>query len=319
MPDKEDQVITYDDFEQSLKESGIEIVIPEQDEENPPEGIGASGYTPRKTAPSYSNPYYLKYGKGGYNRCILISGNSCLPNCVGYAYGRTLEIGGATSNAKLPTCNAEDWFAMAKTNGLKTGSAPKLGAVIVWRSGNLWNGKDGCGHVAVVEEVSANGQITVSQSNYGGTRFFLTTHKPPYNIFGQTFLGFIYNPYTTEGKAEWKQNKTGWWYEHADGSYTTNGWEKINGKWYYFNADGYMQTGWIKYKDGWYYCDEDGAMVTNWRKINNKWYFFDTNGKMVAGWISWKGKWYYCDDSGAMVTGKKTVPAYFDENGALRR
>ena len=320
MPDKEDQVITYDDFEQSLKQEGIEIVIPEQDDENPPEGIGASGYTPRKTAPSYSNPYYLKAGRGGYNRCILISGNSCLPNCVGYAYGRTLEIGGATSNAKLPTCNAEDWLAVAKANGLKTGKTPKVGAVIVWRSGNLWNGNDGCGHVAVVEEVHADGSILVSQSNYGGTRFFLTTHKPPYNIFGQTFLGFIYNPYTTEGKAMWKQNKTGWWYEHADGSYTTNGWEKINGKWYHFNADGYMQTGWIQDKGKWYFLEESGAMRTGWINSKSKWYFLGSDGAMLTGWVNTGGKWYYLGSDGAMLTGEQAVKAYFNStSGALER
>ena len=318
MPDKEDQVITYDDFEQSLKQEGIEIVIPEQDDENPPEGIGANGYTPRKTAPSYSNPYYLKAGRGGYNRCILISGNSCLPNCVGYAYGRTLEIGGATSNAKLPTCNAEDWFAMAKANGLKTGSAPKLGAVTVWKSGNLWNGADGCGHVGVVEDVYVDGTILVSQSNYGGTRFFLSTIKPPYNIFGQTFLGFIYSPYYT-GEPHWVEDSTGWWYDNGDGSYPKDRWKLISNKWYYFGSDGYMVTGWIKYKGGWFFCDDSGAMVINWRKVKGKWYFFNENGLMQTGWISWKNNWYYCDETGAMVTGKKTVPAYFDENGALRR
>lgn len=296
MPDKE-QTITYDDFEKSLEKEGIEIIVPEEEEEKP-EGIGASGYSPRYTAPTASNPYYLKYGRGGYNRCILISGNSCLPNCVGFAYGRSLEIGGATSNPKLPTCNAEDWYARAKANGLVVGSTPKLGAVIVWRSGNFWNGADGCGHVGIVENIAADGTITVSQSNYGGTRFFLTKHRPPYNIYGQTFVGFVYNPYYVP-KAEWRKDETGWWYRHVDGTYTTNGWEKIDGKWYYFNSNGYMATGWVKDKNKWYYLGTDGAMYEN-------------------RWMNYNGKFYYLGADGAMLTGKHTLPCSFDENGAFK-
>ena len=318
MPNNDEQIITYDDFEKSLQKEGIEVIVPEQDGDDLPEGIGAVGFKKRTTAPSYSNPYYLKYGRGGYNRCILIEGNSCLANCVGYAYGRTLEIGGATSNPKLPTCNAEDWLAVAKANGLKTGKTPKVGAGIVWRSGNLWNGKDGCGHIGVVEEVYADGTILVSQSNYGGTRFFLTKHKPPYNIYGQTFIGFIYNPYYT-GDPHWVKNDTGWWYDNGDGTFPANKWQFINGKWYYFDERGYMKTGWIEYKKGWYYCDENGAMVTGWYKIREYWYFFNENGLMLTGWIKWKNNWYCLDDNGRMHVGEHPVLAYFNENGALER
>lgn len=332
MPEQELQTITYDDFEQSLKEDGIEIIYPEEDEEKP-EGIGAIGYTARLTAPSTTNPYYLKYGKGGYNRCILISGNSCLPNCVGYVYGRALEIGGATANAKLPTCNAEDWLAVAKKNGLNTGNTPKIGATIVWKSGNLWNGLDGCGHVGTVEDVAVDGTITVSQSNYGGTRFFLTKHKPPYNILGQTFIGFIYNPYLSGG---WQKDAKGWWYKNVDGSYPADRWSKIDGKWYHFNAEGYMQTGWLTLEDGKYYLGTDGAAVTGWKQIGDKWYYFDENCRMKTGWLKSNGTWYYLmkdgtmaasrwlkynnewyflGKNGEMFTGLHNVPVTFDKDG----
>lgn len=39
---------------------------------------------------------------------------------------------------------------------------------------------------------------------------------------------------TTTSKTGWKQDKNGWWYVHADGSYTKNGWETIDGEKYYF-------------------------------------------------------------------------------------
>ena len=313
-----EQTILYDDFEQSLIEEGIEMIVPET-EEDPPEGTGASGYTPRTTAPSETNPYYLKRGRGGYNRCILIQGNSCLPNCVGFAWGRTVEIGGVTDNEKLPTCNAEDWFETAKNRGFKTGSKPQLGAVIVWKSGNLHNGADGCGHVGIVEKIYSDGSILVSQSNYGGTRFFLTTIKKPYNIYGQTFLGFIYNPYYKR-ETGWHQTTSGkWYYEHEDGSVTRDAWEKIDGKWYHFDKNGFMQTGWLKDKDGkWYYLSSSGAMVTGWLKDKGKWYYLSSSGAMVKGWVEWKDKLYYLDtESGAMLIGDHVVLAHFDETGAF--
>lgn len=297
-----DQTITYDDFEKSLELAGIEIIIPAEDDDEPPEGIGASGFTPRKTAPSATNPYYLKKGYGGYNRCILINSKtgSCLPNCVGYAFGRYLEIGGKTANSKLPTCNAEDWLATAKANGLSTGNAPRPGDVIVWKSGALGNGKDGCGHVAVVEEIDNEGAILVSQSNYGGTRFFLTKHLPPYDILGQTFIGFIHNQYY-EGM--WKKNSKGWWYEYPDGSYPKSCWKDIDGKTYHFDAKGYMQTGWIK---------EDG-----------KWYFLSTHKNSTEGMlikskmIFRKGKFNFLGKNGEMFIGDHTVPVHFNKDGAL--
>ena len=42
-------------------------------------------------------------------------------------------------------------------------------------------------------------------------------------------------PGKVKAQAGWVQNGNRWWYRHADGSYTTNGWEVINGAWYYFD------------------------------------------------------------------------------------
>ena len=135
-------------------------------------------YIPRLTAPSKTNKNYIHYSKGGYNTAIIIDKNtgSVLPNCVGYAQGRLLEILGAKApNWKLPACNAEDWLETAQKNGFKTGMTPKLGAIAVFRAGATHNGSDGAGHVAVVEEIKANGDIVVSQSAYGGSGWYLST------------------------------------------------------------------------------------------------------------------------------------------------
>ncbi len=66
-----------------------------------------------------------------------------------------------------------------------------------------------------------------------------------------------------------------WWYRHADGGYTRNGWELINGSWYYFDNAGWMLSNqWI----GNYYVGGSGAMLTDtW--IGN--YYVDGSGKWV--------------------------------------
>lgn len=62
---------------------------------------------------------------------------------------------------------------------------------------------------------------------------------------------------------EWKSNDTGWWFEHPDGTWTSDGWEYIGGEWYYFDHSGYRKSGWIPWQGTWYYCDKDGIMLKN--------------------------------------------------------
>ena len=117
----------------------------------------------------------------------------------------------------------------------------------------------------------------------------------------------------------WVQSGSRWWYKHADGSYTTNDWEKINGVWYRFDNSGWMQTGWVK--DGsWYYLDGSGAMKTGWLKDNSNWYYLDGSGTMKTGWVKDNGSWYYLQDSGALKTGWMKVSGkwyYAYSSGAL--
>ena len=96
----------------------------------------------------------------------------------------------------------------------------------------------------------------------------------------------------------WIQSNRRWWFKHNDGSYTSNGWEKINRTWYHFDGSGWMQTGWVK--DGsWYYLDGSGAMKTGWLKDNGSWYYLDSSGAMKTGWmktpdgyrVNYNGEW----------------------------
>lgn len=110
-------------------------------------------------------------------------------------------------------------------------------------------------------------------------------------------------------QAAWVQSGSRWWYKHADGSYTTNGWEKINGTWYYFDQAGWMQTGWVKDGNTWYYLKDSGAMATGWVKDNGTWYYLKDNGAMATGWYKVGEKWYYSYASGALAV-NTTVDGY---------
>lgn len=98
-------------------------------------------------------------------------------------------------------------------------------------------------------------------------------------------------------KDEWILSGNRWWYRHADGSYTTSGWEEIAGGRYYFDNAGWMVTGWIQLDQDWYYLDGSGAMVSNtW--IGN--YFLKSDGRMaVSEWVQ-EGA-YYVDENGVWV------------------
>lgn len=95
----------------------------------------------------------------------------------------------------------------------------------------------------------------------------------------------------------WIQSNGRWWFEHNDGSYTSNGWEKINRTWYRFDNSGWMQTGWVK--DGsWYYLDGSGAMKTGWMKVSGKWYYAYSSGALAINTttpdgyrVNYNGEW----------------------------
>lgn len=91
--------------------------------------------------------------------------------------------------------NAEDMFASAKAAGYKTGKTPKLGAIVCYKAGEVNNGKDGAGHVAVVEEIKPNGDIVTSNSAWNGDVFYLKTMTKASGYQyaeSRQFLGFIY-------------------------------------------------------------------------------------------------------------------------------
>jgi hypothetical protein len=71
-------------------------------------------------------------------------------------------------------------------------------------------------------------------------------------------------PTFAQSKAQWIKEDGRWWYRHADGSYTRNGWECIDGKWYYFDHEGWMLASTcVNDGTGWYALGASGAMLTD--------------------------------------------------------
>lgn len=170
-------------------------------------------FKPRLVKPENGNPYYNTPAAGGYAVGAIIGkptdpGCNVLANCVGYAAARFNEIIGAGKWMYLTyPPDAEDFIDVAKAAGLKTGTEPQLGAIIVWAKGRTWTSSDGAGHVAVVEKINTDGSIITSESGYGCANPFWTSHRERGggNWGAGTeyrFLGFVYQPNTPAPQPE---------------------------------------------------------------------------------------------------------------------
>lgn len=112
-----------------------------------------------------------------------------LPNCTTWAWGRRYEIEGQRPH--LSTGDAHSFWD--QNTYYESGQVPKAGAVMVWSKSG------GAGHVAIVEQVNADGTITISQSGWkteAWNPYIVVTKSvaeaeyyagPPYK-----FLGYIY-------------------------------------------------------------------------------------------------------------------------------
>lgn len=148
----------------------------------------------RRTEPGKTNLYYKRQADGGYNPSIKGSPQdpyrTALPNCVGYAVGRYDEWGAAGECSSLPPCAACSMMKYTKGR-LKQGKTPKLGACMCWEGGS-----DGCGHVAIVEQIIDNNTLIVSESVYGGQIFRYRKIKKSENWglpSSYKLQGFVYN------------------------------------------------------------------------------------------------------------------------------
>lgn len=138
-------------------------------------------FTPRLTSSGMQgNPWWYSNGNPFY------ASNYGLPNCTCYAYGRYAEI--RNGFAALPISDGGQWWGDVSAQFQK-GQTPALGAVACWYDPN-----GGAGHVAIVEELQQNGDITTSNSAWRSTYFYLEhlTRASNYQYSNYIFQGFIY-------------------------------------------------------------------------------------------------------------------------------
>jgi len=166
---------------------------------------------PRFTAPEPGNLYYNKkhdkdYSAGldGYNPGIVgnypygadkkdrtgYPGLSCLPNCTPFATGWFNEIIGNNKCKYLGNAYGYNMIDLAKSQGLKTGTTPKPGAVMCWGGGN--------GHAACVVQVISKTAVYTIESGWNSKKVTWNQLRQKGNgNWGETnhnFQGFIYHP-----------------------------------------------------------------------------------------------------------------------------
>ena len=114
---------------------------------------------------------------------------------------------GDTMDVLLPTRQIPE--------GLEIGDKPREGACMVWSCGQLRNGNDGAGHVAIVEKVIDDNTVQTSESGWFDTVNYATfpiRKKGSNGLWGMAsrykFRGFIYNPKVKVGRII---NEDGYW------------------------------------------------------------------------------------------------------------
>lgn len=141
--------------------------------------------------------------------------------------------------------------------------------------------------------------ISYLKNKYGITKVQRHKDVNPTNCPGDNF------PFDAIVSAEidrWVKDEKGWWFRHADGSYTTNDWKMIDGVWYYFGGDGYMCTGWKEINGKWYYLNSSGAMTKGWQYVNGNWFYLRPDGSMMENeWLKDGETWYWLKEGGYMA------------------
>jgi len=143
--------VTYNDLEVSGLVANNNIILPD-------------GTLPETERPGYVAPVtYSYYASGtgfGGSTWFMSYGTGACPsyaygNCTCYAYFRRTQLGlGVGANWG----NANAWAANAARDGYVVDQTPSVGAIM--QSGGGWYG-----HVAIVESIAENGDVTISEMN----------------------------------------------------------------------------------------------------------------------------------------------------------
>jgi surface antigen len=144
-------ITSANDLEISGVSAGLKIIVP-------------NGQLPNTEQPGYVAPVTYSYSSGssayaGY-RAGSVGNRYAYGNCTWYAYERRAAMGMPVGSF---WGNGGSWAYSARAAGYLVNNVPSYGAVLV-EAGSP-------GHVAVVESVSADGTVVVSEMNnaaYGG-------------------------------------------------------------------------------------------------------------------------------------------------------
>lgn len=157
------RIVTYNDAEISGLQPGQRIVIP-------------GGVLPQEEQPGYHAPRRGSSNSASGSlvvapRITIVAGNRyAYGYCTYYVYSRRAELGMPVGSF---WGNANTWASFARASGYLVNNTPTPGAVLQTASGG-----GGYGHVAVVENVGADGSITVSEMNYVGWNIVSTRTIP---------------------------------------------------------------------------------------------------------------------------------------------
>lgn len=154
-----ERIILYNDLELSGLAEGDQIVIP-------------NGVLPEEERPGYEAPQAPQSSggeaSGGYAQPSVDSGFAFASvgnrydygYCTWYVYERRAAIGKPIGSF---WGNATSWASFAASAGFTVNNTPAPGAI--FQSSGGWGGY---GHVAFVESVAPNGDVTLSEMNYAG-------------------------------------------------------------------------------------------------------------------------------------------------------
>lgn len=159
-----DRIILFNNLELSGIKVGAQILVPNG---QLPEADRPGYVAPRQSTTSLFSGYsYASYtGNGSFmyiNRAATSDGNrNYYGQCTWYAWERRQAIGRPLPGIVLG--NAYSWASTLGAAGYLVNHTPAVGAVLQTSSGG-----GGFGHVAIVEGISANGDVMVSEMNFIG-------------------------------------------------------------------------------------------------------------------------------------------------------
>ena len=156
----------------------------------------------QKDKPQPGDPFFNN-GRGKYpgiSTCIngnpMDPDNNTLANCVAIvgAYNKCAQDGEKKWGPIMYPPNAGGIISYAAGLGLPTSKEPEVGALIVWKKGQLTETNTN-GHVAFVIKVDADGTIYTAESEYNGRAWVNRSYRKPYYYAdGYTFIGFVLQP-----------------------------------------------------------------------------------------------------------------------------